>query len=239
MLMILVLATALADPAPAEVLPLTAEQVMQRVEARAKANGPLREGIAWVKSKTVYDVGDVRGDHVREALTWRMWVQDGITWQQLMSKNGKPKNGKPEPPDANLAAGLITWYTFRLDEQPLQPEPGTGILCWVIHFAPSGKGKPHGIMEEVASRMRGVMYIDERGFWIRSAAGDLPEPYRKFLVINAQRVQFSLRQSEVLGAVVTHSLEVRFLYSVLGSNSAQRHEYSYQQFTLMTQTPPP
>lgn len=237
--MVLVLASALADPAPGVVPPLTAAQVMQRVEARAKANAQVREGISWVKTKIVYDIGGEQGDRVKETLTWRMWVRDGITWQQLMSKNGKPKNGKPEPPDANLAAGLITWYDFRLDEKPLQPEPDTGVPCWVIRFTPSGKSNPDGLMEEVASRMSGTMYVDEHGFWIRSASGKLTEPYRKFLVINAQRVKFSLNQTEELGAVFTYKLEVEFLYSVFGSDSAQRQEFSYSQFALQTQAPPP
>lgn len=231
-------------PSGAQPLTLTASQIMARVHARAQANAIARNGIAWVKTKTVFDVENSTGEHVHETITWNMWVRDGVTWQQKMSKNGKPvKNGKPEPPDANLAAGLIEWYRYRLDEKPIQPEPGTGVSSWVIHFAPNGNANPKGTMEEVASRMQGVMYIDEHGFWIRSASGLLSEPYRKkvFLVpvATAQSVTFSLTQAEELGAVMTNHLEVRFRYSVLGSETTQRHEYSYDRFSLDNPAPAP
>ncbi len=240
-LTVLALLASLSDaPAAGPTTPpaLTVQQVMERVHARARANEIVRNGIAYIKHKTVFDV-DEAGERVHESLVWRMWIRDNVTWQQMTTKNGKPRNGKPEPPDANLAAGLISWYTFRLDEKPIQPEPKSGIPCWVVHFTPSGQGTPNGLMEEVASRMKGTMYVDSHGFWIRSASGSLPEPYRKFLVINAQRVNFTLVQSEELGAVITRKLDVQFWYSVLGSNSAQRHEYVYESFTLDVPAPAP
>jgi hypothetical protein len=216
---------------------------MDRVHARARANAVARDGLAWVKTKTVYDVEDLHGEHVHEMATWRMWAKTNTTWQQLTSKNGKPKNGKPEPPDANLAAGLITWFTYRLDAIPIQPEPGTGIPCWVVHFSPSGQGKPDGLMEEVASRMKGTMYIDENGFWIRSAAGELAEPYqKKFLGVpvgTAQKVNFTLGQREALGAVITHRLSVTFTYSTILGARSERHQYAYTDFSFNVPAPAP
>lgn len=244
------------EPSPA----LTAGDIIDRVRTRNGANALAREGLAWTKTEITTDIDDSRKEgepgreRVKETEVWRMWARGGQIWQRRIWRNGKPDKAdrKPEHPKADLSGGLLSWYTYRLAEPPLQKEDGTACeagtpCCWALLFTPSGDAKTHGLAEEVAARLEGTMYIDEHGFWLRSAAGHLSQPYQKKVlfvsVASAGSVEMKLEQAEQLGAVMLRRLSLTFHYSFLLVGSAERDEIIYSDFGLAandprTQTPP-
>jgi len=229
-------------------LPMTAMRIIERVKARSAANHVAREGLRWKKTEWVYDLKDPDAQRLKQHMVWDVWFSHGLFWQQKVSHNGRiipdPKKEQP-PPDITMT--LATLFQYSLAAPPIQPDPVSGRPCWVVKFAPSPDAQPNGTNEEVIGLLSGVIYVDEHGFWIRSASGKLQREYEKKYIISfgkASELNFTVEQVEELGAIMTHRVTLRYRYRKLFRNTNERREivssdFQFLDMPVITTTPSP
>ncbi|HXV26874.1 MAG TPA: hypothetical protein VD862_02545 [Candidatus Paceibacterota bacterium] len=235
-LSVLLACVAAASAAAEEAIPaMTPDDIVARVASRGEANIALRDGLAWTKTETVTETGTGR---VKRQTVWDVWYRDGATYQRKVRENGVLiHNAKTEKPDPDFGTTLGSLYRYELDDVPLQADPVSGRLCWVLRYRPSSDAQPDGDKEKVAALMSGTFYVDARGFWIRYATGSLTERYRKKVMFvpvgTAHSVDFTLEQAEVLGAVMTQRVHLRYHYSVVSVDTYEERVIGFSDFRMM------
>jgi hypothetical protein len=229
-------------------LPTAQEAVEEAIATMLDSREDMeRLGVTYRK---VVDIFDTSVDPPRrtEQKVWLMWYENGESRQKLIEIDGEPVTDEPiESPGKDAFTELPKRFEYSWHESPVVELEETSY--YVIELKPlKGAGKGFKLpQEKTLARMRGTLYINIEGMYIKSLYAELPESFRPIwpvTKVNRASFLFSQRETTIFHndgvdvLIVFSEIMGDYSYAFFGQQTDEQRRVTYYGYEDFEPKPP-